>query len=76
MPRGNKCRFTVTIQDIDKVYRNSYLNNVLSYVYDIMFLYPDKNIWIFDGKKSIFYKLTTRTYNEKGFPVFTLQIIK
>lgn len=76
MPRGNKFRFTVTIQDMDKVYRNSYFNNVLTYVYSIMFLYPDKKIWVFDGKKSVFYKITQRSYSEKGFPEFTIQIIK
>ena len=44
MPRGNKFRFTVTIQDIDIVYRNSYFNNILNYVYSIMARYYMKVI--------------------------------
>ena len=76
MSRKSKFRFTVTIEDSEVIYRNSYLNNVLNYTLDAVFKYPNKKIWIFDGKKSIFYKVINKSISEKGYPQFTFQIIK
>ena len=76
MSKKSKFRFTVTIEDSEVIYRNSYLNNVLNYTLDAVFKYPNKKVWIFDAKKSIFYKVINKSISEKGYPQFTFQIIK